>query len=282
MPLCALPPVDQSVARVGRGFGVGWNAQRDDPTQLHAGMDFVALPAGAPVLSVLPGRVLAVSLDTGPRLSAEAARSGELGQAEGLAGYGNAVVVEHSLSLPGLPSPFWVLYCHLRDAPLVRAGDRVEAGTPLGLVGRTTNGRFPRMGVHLHLEVRRRPPPSSYDEDTIDPAVLFDAVGIDWIGHRREIEREVSGRLLIREDGPSGPAECRGQTLAGLGAVRLLPSADVPAGYLDPASPMLQSRYNVQQPRLAPRSGGWLAVALLSLAALGIGAVSARYYLRRR
>ena len=281
MPVCALPPVDQSIARVGRGFGVGWNAAHDDPSQLHAGMDFVGLPAGTPVLSVLPGRVLAVSLDAGPRVSAEDARSGRLGQAQGMAGYGNAVVVEHDLDLPGLPRPFWVLYCHLREQPLVRAGDRLAAGAPLGLVGNTTNGRFRGMGVHLHFEVRDRPPPSSYDDNTLDPADLFEAVGIDWVGHRTEIEREVSGRLLIREDGPSSPSTCLGVTLAGLGAVRLVESPAVPEGYVDPSDPRLKSRYNVQQPRLSP-SGGWASFALISVGALGLGLGAGWLYARRR
>jgi murein DD-endopeptidase MepM/ murein hydrolase activator NlpD len=256
MPPCALPPVDQAISRIGRGFGVGYNARRDRTDQFHAGMDFVGRSGsailGQPVLAPIPGRVSLVTLDEGRVVSPEAAQGGSLGQVRGMHGYGNAVVLEHAFDVPGLPNPFWTLYAHLGQEPTVRVGQEVAAGALLGQVGRTTNGQFPNMGPHLHFEVRRASLPGSYDRDSIDPAVLFEGLGIDWIGHHTEIEREVGGSLLIREDGPSGPATCRGRTLAGMRALAALGLA-VPDGYVDPASPMLRDKYLVRGGSIQPR-----------------------------
>lgn len=224
MPYCAIPPLDQSATRVGRGFGLGYNRERTRADQLHAGMDFVA-SSRTPILAPLPGTVSAVSFDN--RIL------------NGMAGYGNAVAIRHDFDLPGLPRPFWTLYAHMRQAPTLTVGQHVSTGDLLGEVGNTTNGRFAGMGSHLHFEVRRTGFPSSYDRDTIDPAILFRALGVDQVGGYRDVERTSGGQLLVREGGPS---DCRAagvtSSLARLAGLRAVPS-----GYIDPSSPLLKAKY---------------------------------------
>jgi murein DD-endopeptidase MepM/ murein hydrolase activator NlpD len=59
---------------------------------------------------------------------------------------GNGVVIEHA-------GGWQTQYCHLREGSVrVRPGDRVEAGTPLGMVGHSGKAQFP----HLHFTIRRR------------------------------------------------------------------------------------------------------------------------------
>lgn len=59
---------------------------------------------------------------------------------------GNGVVIEHA-------DGWQTQYCHLREGSVrVRPGDRVEAGTPLGMVGHSGKAQFP----HLHFTIRRR------------------------------------------------------------------------------------------------------------------------------
>lgn len=87
---------------------------------IHFGMD-LALPEGSPVVSDGNG----VVMFAGPRIVS-----------------GNTVVVEH---LPGVYS----LYYHLSRI-IVKKGDRVETGDPVGKVGMTGLAT----GPHLHWEVR--------------------------------------------------------------------------------------------------------------------------------
>ena len=62
-------------------------------------------------------------------------------------GYGNYVVIENDDGLRKL-------YCHLEKVTInVPIGSRVEEGTILGIEGTTGNST----GIHLHLEIRRKP-----------------------------------------------------------------------------------------------------------------------------
>lgn len=61
--------------------------------------------------------------------------------------YGNVIIIEHDFGYNGMR--VWTLYAHLSTA-LVKAGDVVTAGQPIGQVGAT--GRV--TGPHLHFEVR--------------------------------------------------------------------------------------------------------------------------------
>jgi murein DD-endopeptidase MepM/ murein hydrolase activator NlpD len=236
---CAIPPLDQSEVRIGRGYGVGSNREGTTREQLHAGMDFVA-GEGSPVLAVIPGVVDFVTRNTGPRISVTTARAGEAGQVRRMSGYGNGVVLRHDFDVPGsgLPNPFWTSYNHLSAvAPGIAPGAVVNTGTLIGQVGNTTNGQFPGMGMHVHFEVRRAEFPGpvgrdSYRLDTVDPYVLLRALGMDWVGSRREDERQVGGQLFIRADGPSGPAACprTAAGLAGMAGWAPLVAASVPLG----------------------------------------------------
>ena len=87
----------------------------------HTGLDLAA-PQGTPVLAADDGMVAAS--DSSPT------------------GYGTYVVLGHAGGLT-------TLYGHLLQ-PLVRVGDRVARGQPIGLVGSTGNST----GPHLHFEVR--------------------------------------------------------------------------------------------------------------------------------
>jgi murein DD-endopeptidase MepM/ murein hydrolase activator NlpD len=194
-----------AVGHVGRGYGMGWNRLHTRADQLHGGQDFMVGP-GTPIHAPLPGRVVLVSHESGP------------GYNQAMTGYGNAVVLQHDFALPvpttplpgqsrpparGLPTPFWTSYNHMRDAPVVRVGQQVRAGDLLGYVGNTNNGSFPGMPPHLHVEVRKRAFPSSYDNDTIDPNLLWASLGIDLTGSHQEAGRRVGGTLLVRQGGPS-------------------------------------------------------------------------------
>jgi LPXTG-motif cell wall-anchored protein len=188
--------------------------------QLHAGMDFIA-DRNTPVLIPVDGVVALKSDDTGP------------GYVRAMRGYGNSVVIRVDRPVPGLPTPFFYSLNHFNaPSPLV-VGQRVTAGMQAGVVGNTTNGQFRTMPPHLHFEVRIRPFPGSYDRDTVDPAVLWEGLGIDWVGHNLVGGRQSGGQLLIRARGPS---DCSAHVSGLSGLVRL-------GAYLDPSTPALQAKY---------------------------------------
>jgi murein DD-endopeptidase MepM/ murein hydrolase activator NlpD len=87
----------------------------------HTGLDFAG-PLGTPILSAADGVVVAADAST--------------------VGYGNHVIVAHAGGL-------LTLYGHL-EAMLVKPGDTVKAGQPVGLLGSTGNST----GPHCHFEVR--------------------------------------------------------------------------------------------------------------------------------
>lgn len=128
---------------------------------VHAGMD-LSSGFGTPVIAVEGGTVETVSADARP--------------AQGLRGYGNAVVIKHS------SGPFWTLYGHMSSV-LVAPGQKIAAGTMVGRIGNTSNGKFSPltgqtvaqwraeapgdparskvMAPHEHLERRRAAPDGS-------------------------------------------------------------------------------------------------------------------------
>ena len=124
-------PTQPSEGVVSSSFGL-----RQDPingmTKFHDGVD-IAAPTGTPVKTAAAGTVIF---------------SGNV------AGYGNMVEVDHGDGVV-------TRYGH-NSVNLVAAGDEVQAGQSIALVGST--GRS--TGSHLHFEVRKGGKP-------VDPAILF-------------------------------------------------------------------------------------------------------------
>jgi murein DD-endopeptidase MepM/ murein hydrolase activator NlpD len=113
-PTCPLPLVRPLSGAIGSPFGPRGN-------RFHAGIDIVAAQ-GAPVAAAAPGRVVYAHFANG--------------------GWGNLVVILHA---DGVRS----LYAHLSRIDVHR-GERVAAGTRVGLAGATGEAT----GPHLHFEVR--------------------------------------------------------------------------------------------------------------------------------
>lgn len=117
-----------------------------DP-RFHGGLDLRA-PGGTPVFAAADGIVT------------KSERSGA---------YGNVVLLDHGAGLG-------TLYAHHREN-LVRVGERVRRGQPIGLIGRTGNAT----GEHLHFEVR-------WKDGTVDPRTV-----LPLLGRPRARERTTEG-----------------------------------------------------------------------------------------
>ena len=100
----------------------------------HHGVEFVN-DEGTPVLAAAPGTVLVAGNDYQDTY------------ANFPFYYGNLVIIEHDF--PEYEEPVFTLYGHL-SAVEVQAGDRVEVGDVVGLVGYTGIAEW----SHLHFEVR--------------------------------------------------------------------------------------------------------------------------------
>ena len=149
---------------------------------LHHGND-IGNPAGTPVLAVGPGVVTYAGDDASVRFGPTTDF------------YGNLVVIRHS-SPDAIGEgasdgrPLYSLYGHLSETR-VNAGDVVEAGDVIGLVGATGIA----MGPHLHIEFR------TTDRDygaTLNPALLMEHLS----GHGAIVGR------LVGDNGqpvPRGP-----------------------------------------------------------------------------
>jgi len=103
-------------------------------------LDLEAFAGGVPVLAAARGRVRAIR-DGMPDVSIRAPGAPSVAGREA----GNSVVIEHG-------DGWETQYAHMRLGSVkVRAGDYVEPGDLLGLVGLSGETEFP----HLHFEVRR-------------------------------------------------------------------------------------------------------------------------------
>ncbi len=132
----------------------GWRQLNGGP-DLHTGID-IAAAQGSPAVAVLPGRVVKV----GP-----------------ISGYGqNAVVVEHPAY------ELFTLYGHM-DSAAVSVGQRVRLRQMVGRVG--TDGWRPEnpartVPPHLHFEFLDAWPPAGKDQNRLDPAIVFAALGLSY------------------------------------------------------------------------------------------------------
>jgi Peptidase family M23 len=123
--------------------------------RFHTGID-LACPQGTPVHSLTDG----LAHVTAGCADGEQACGG---------GFGNNVVVEAVMSLPGelAPQRYFVRYAHLLGGPALADGSVVHAGDILGLEGATGFAT----GPHLHFEVDRGAPTVL---DSVDPAPLLE------------------------------------------------------------------------------------------------------------
>lgn len=112
--------------------------------KLHSGADFAA-PSGTPILAAADGRVASA----GPA-----------------AGYGNLILIEHTVAGQSVATG----YAHMTAASiLVKAGDRVTAGQQIASVGSTGYST----GPHLHFELRT----GTASGPPVDPAPWLAAQG---------------------------------------------------------------------------------------------------------
>jgi murein DD-endopeptidase MepM/ murein hydrolase activator NlpD len=179
----------QTLWRIARAYGVGLEelAQAngiDDPTSVAAGrplyvpgasavLNIPAYPAPPPAAAlpqtaagewqwpVVHGEILShfgaprknhdhagIDIDGRRGQKVLAARAGLVSYSGNtMRGYGRTVVLDHE-------DGFHSLYAH-NDRLLVEAGQRVDRGQPIALVGRTGNAS----GDHCHFEIRREAVP---------------------------------------------------------------------------------------------------------------------------
>lgn len=111
---------------------------RTSGRQFHEGLDLSPLKrdrrgeALDPVVAVGPGVVRHINA------------------VSGLSNYGRYVVVEHT----GFSPTVITLYAHLASVTSgLRPGSTVEAGTQLGIMGRSASTGIPRERAHLHIEI---------------------------------------------------------------------------------------------------------------------------------
>ncbi|WP_269522924.1 M23 family metallopeptidase [Coraliomargarita parva] len=114
---------------------------RNDGARFHEGIDLKPLKRdsrGEPtdaVYAILPGRIAYVN------------------KVAGRSSYGRYIVIVHDGERPAFHS----LYAHLASvASGIDAGARVDAGTVLGVMGRSASYSIPKNRAHVHLELGLR------------------------------------------------------------------------------------------------------------------------------
>jgi murein DD-endopeptidase MepM/ murein hydrolase activator NlpD len=111
---------------------------RNSGSRFHEGIDLYPIERNSrgeardPVFAVLAGRVV---------------------HASGVAGhssYGRYVVIEHDQEVPS----YHTLYAHLaKIGSGIQPGARVEAGTVIGIMGRSASYSIPKSRAHVHFEI---------------------------------------------------------------------------------------------------------------------------------
>src|SRR3546814_10479290 len=133
--------------------------------KLHSGTDFAA-PSGTPILAAADGRVASA----GPS-----------------AGYGNLILIEHTVAGQQVATG----YAHMTAASImVKAGDRVTAGQQIASVGATGYAT----GPHLHFELL----PGSASAAPVDPA--------PWLAAQGAVDLAKGSPSTTGDCGPDGDA----------------------------------------------------------------------------
>ncbi|HSB73708.1 MAG TPA: M23 family metallopeptidase [Candidatus Methylomirabilis sp.] len=136
--------VDQDAGPGARDYRCGWLTYDGHKGTDIRVIDGALLKRGVAVLAAAPGRVRAVR-DGMRDVSVRTIGKAAIARREA----GNSVVIEHG---DGWESQ----YAHMREGSVaVRAGDVVQSGDRLGIVGLSGATEFP----HLHFEVRYRGKP---------------------------------------------------------------------------------------------------------------------------
>lgn len=103
-------------------------------------MSLGAMEAGVPVIASAPGTVRGMRNDMPDRIYTD-----DMAKALDGRDCGNGVVITHA-------DGWETQYCHMRQGSIsVSAGQTVERGTPLGLIGLSGRTQFP----HIHISVRK-------------------------------------------------------------------------------------------------------------------------------
>lgn len=130
------------------GYGLPIVDKVDGKNLIHVGADLGWYQVGEPVFAVAAG---IVRLSIGPAKDDRDAPEERRARAVALP-WGNLVVIEHRL--PDDAGFVTTVYGHLDSVRLVRVGDVVEAGQPIGTIGKKNlkiNGGY---NPHLHFGVR--------------------------------------------------------------------------------------------------------------------------------
>ncbi len=111
---------------------------RNSGRRFHEGLDLYPVERnkrGEPtdeIYAVLPGRIVHVN------------------KVVGYSNYGRYIVIEHDRESP----IFHTLYAHLAKVDdTISVGKRVESGTLIGIMGRSSSSPIPRSRAHLHFEI---------------------------------------------------------------------------------------------------------------------------------
>lgn len=111
---------------------------RNSGTRFHEGLDLFPVKrdrrgeAVDPIYAVLPGKVVYTN------------------RVAGHSSYGRYVVIEHDQEEPS----YHTFYAHLASVgDGIRPGASVEAGTVIGIMGRSASYTIPRSRAHLHFEI---------------------------------------------------------------------------------------------------------------------------------
>lgn len=165
----AASAMSKPISPVKYEYGVSGDFPRYGSGQLHAGMDILPPPGekgDIPIHPIGPGVVIKV---------------GEAGPNDG--GYGNYIVVEHTLS-DG--KKVYSLYAHLAEKPDFTNGDKVSVDTVLGDMGSTGHAT----GRHLHLQIMKNSHLSK-DFSTVDPNAKVDPKDTNSLTWEQKMRQEV-------------------------------------------------------------------------------------------